>query len=300
MEKGITTLKQARDLFPDNYQITGSIAEIYTYQGKYDKAEAELTKLTEKNQPLEIKRFGSHQLLEFYPYQGKYRKSINLLDKFIKMYLQENDTTHAMLEYMNKGRYWLWGWNDREKAWKETEKTFPFKNKLMTNIYYRAPLRLMQVYHGDYAEVKSIADSLAGIPSERWRRHVLESLIYSLTRDEKNAEISADSVLQNGRPFTKILVLYPLAECQYEGGQLYKALESLKKLQTINVWAIRPIYYPKSFYLMGKIYEKKGDTKLAIKNYEKFLELWKDADQDLPDLIDAEKRYKTLKGKLTS
>jgi serine/threonine protein kinase/tetratricopeptide (TPR) repeat protein len=300
LEKGITTLKQARDLFPDNYQITNSIAEIYTFQGKYDKAEAELTKLTEENQPPEIKRFGSHQLLEFYPYQGKYRKSINLLDKFIKMYLQENDTTRAMLEYMNKGRYWLWGWNDREKAWKETEKTFPFKNKLMANIYYRAPLRLMQVYHGDYAEVKSIADSLGEIPSEKRREHFLKSLIYSMRRDEKNAEIFADSVLQNGRPFTKIFVLYPLAECQYEKGLLDKALESLKKLQTINVWAIRPIYYPRSFYLMGKIYEKKGDTDNAIKSYEKFLELWKDADQDLPDLIDAKKRHKALKGKLTS
>ena len=59
------------------------------------------------------------------------------------------------------------------------------------------------------------------------------------------------------------------------------------------VW-IRGIYYPKSFYLMGKIYEKKGDTKLAIKNYKKFLELWQDADTDLPDLIDAKTRYVKL------
>ena len=51
---------------------------------------------------------------------------------------------------------------------------------------------------------------------------------------------------------------------------------------------------------MGKIYEKKGDANLAVKNYEKFLELWKDADQDLPDLIDAKKRYKALKEKSTS
>jgi hypothetical protein len=46
---------------------------------------------------------------------------------------------------------------------------------------------------------------------------------------------------------------------------------------------------------MGKIYEKKGDTNLAIRNYEKFLELWKDADKDLPDLIDVKTRYAKLK-----
>ena len=57
----------------------------------------------------------------------------------------------------------------------------------------------------------------------------------------------------------------------------------------------RAIYFPKSFYLLGKIYEKKGDNQLAIQNYEKFLDLWKDADKDLPDLIDAKKRLAKLK-----
>ena len=114
-------------------------------------------------------------------------------------------------------------------------------------------------------------------------------------RDQENAEIFADSVIQAGDGFPIMFVLYPLAECQYENGNFNKALESLNKMQKIYdpVW-IRGIYYPKSFYLMGKIYEKKGDTRLAIKNYEKFLTLWKGADEDLPDLIDAKTRYAKL------
>ena len=52
---------------------------------------------------------------------------------------------------------------------------------------------------------------------------------------------------------------------------------------------------PNGFYLLGKIYEKNGDTQLAIQNYEKFLDLWKDVDKDLPDLIDAKKRLAKLK-----
>jgi len=49
-----------------------------------------------------------------------------------------------------------------------------------------------------------------------------------------------------------------------------------------------------SFLLLGKIYEKKGDTQLAIENYEKFLDLWKNADEDLPDLIEAKERLSHL------
>ena len=50
-----------------------------------------------------------------------------------------------------------------------------------------------------------------------------------------------------------------------------------------------------SFLLLRKIYEKKGDTQLAIENSEKFLDLWKDADEDLPDLIDAKTRWRNYK-----
>ena len=38
---------------------------------------------------------------------------------------------------------------------------------------------------------------------------------------------------------------------------------------------------------------------LARKNYEKFLNLWKITDEDLPDLIDAKPRLAKLKGVAT-
>ncbi len=52
--------------------------------------------------------------------------------------------------------------------------------------------------------------------------------------------------------------------------------------------------YPKTFYLLGKIYEKKGDINLAVENYEKLLDIWIDADKDLPYLLDAKKRLARL------
>lgn len=54
--------------------------------------------------------------------------------------------------------------------------------------------------------------------------------------------------------------------------------------------------YPLGFHLLGKIYEKKGEKQRAIEKTEKFLYLWKDADPDLPDLIDAKERLARLKG----
>ena len=75
-------------------------------------------------------------------------------------------------------------------------------------------------------------------------------------------------------------------------------MASLQKLQSLRndqygYWAM---FYPKSFYLLVRIYESKGKKKLAMQNYEKLLELWKEADEDLPELIDAKARLERLRG----
>jgi tetratricopeptide (TPR) repeat protein len=292
LEQGISTLKQARDLLPNNYEITGSIADLYTYLGLFAKAEEELKTLVENNQTPNAKLYGYEELADFYPFQGKYRRALHFADKAIELSWQNKDTTRASISHIRKGFLLFFGWNDLDGAWKEAEKTFPFNDKI-TFLPYWGALYTMQAYHGDYAEALSVAKT---IPI-KWAYLLAESIIYSLEQDEKNAEIFADSTFQTCSDFAKISILYLLAECQFEKGLFDKALESLRKLQPINsnFYYWRSAYYPKSFYLMGKIYEKKGDTTLAIRNYEKFLELWKDADKDLPDLIDAKTRYAKLK-----
>jgi len=47
---------------------------------------------------------------------------------------------------------------------------------------------------------------------------------------------------------------------------------------------------------LAKLYEGKRLTQKSIMEYEKFLEILKDADKNIPELIDAKKRYDKLVG----
>jgi tetratricopeptide (TPR) repeat protein len=53
--------------------------------------------------------------------------------------------------------------------------------------------------------------------------------------------------------------------------------------------------YANSYYMLGKIAEQQGDRGRAVENYQKFLDLWKDADPGLPEVEDARQRLAGLK-----
>jgi tetratricopeptide (TPR) repeat protein len=52
--------------------------------------------------------------------------------------------------------------------------------------------------------------------------------------------------------------------------------------------------YAKSFFMLGRIYEQKGWKGKAIESYQKFLDLWKDADPAIPEIEDARLRLIAL------
>jgi len=92
------------------------------------------------------------------------------------------------------------------------------------------------------------------------------------------------------------LFLDSLASAYYKAGDNEKAQQEYEKITSLTTGRI---YYgdicAKSFYMLGKIYELKGWKGKAIEHYEKFLDLWKDADPGIPEVEDARKRLAGLK-----
>ena len=91
------------------------------------------------------------------------------------------------------------------------------------------------------------------------------------------------------------LFLYELAFTYYKAGDLDKALDKFEKITKLTLGRLYfGDLYAKSFYYLGKTNQKKDHEGKAIDNYEKFLDLWKNADPGLPEKEDARKQLKKL------
>jgi len=90
-------------------------------------------------------------------------------------------------------------------------------------------------------------------------------------------------------------LLDDLGSAYFKNGDMDKARKAYEKINSQLSSRWNGEIYVKSYYMLGRIAEQQGDKTKAIERYQKFLDLWKDADPGIPEVEDTRKRLAGLK-----
>ena len=283
--QALETCRKGIEIYPENPNLQGGIGRIYIYQGEYEEAEKYLKSMIGEEKSNSIRIQGYSKLADLYAYLGKYNLMMNMYDNSIELYRQENNMHMVADHGIKKAFLMIWGRGKKDGVLKEVEKTLEVKNPGC--LLYNLGLALIYIDFQYFDKAYSLSEQFF---DENFQQSV-KTREYFNKKEWEKAIYATKAYGNYGRHPTK---RYQIAQCYFELGNWQKAIEEIEAVQNLysgfGWWNI----YPKTFYLLGKIYEKKGDISLAIENYEKLLDIWKDADKDLPDLIDAQKRYAGL------
>ena len=279
--------------------------DIYVYQGDLNRAEIEYNKLLDHKE-LSTQIMGIGYLADLHSLRGQFKESKKLRGTYIEMAEKMGD-----MGGVRAGRLALTYVHiitrDYEKALEECEKVWTSAVEEDDVSFQRAALYwkgLAYIGQKSLDEAVQTADDLKKIIDAGPIKNLIRMYYYLMGEVELEREIYDQAIdyFERIRPLItktsswRIILAGSLGTAHFKAGHLEQAREEFEKV-------ISPIpgrvgygdIYAKAFYNLGQIFEQQGNTAQAIENYEKFLDLWKNADPGLPEVDDAKTRLARLK-----
>jgi len=304
-ELALAEVDKALSLNPTRYQSINGKGDIFLYMGDLKKAEEEYKKLQERKEPV-VRALSRQRLGRLYKLQGRFKDVRKIGQESLEHAerLGQNTWISNIISGLSYVERRL-GNPDRalvllNKRWNSAVEDEDFGSQ-------RGTLFDMGL---TYLEMKSINEALK--TADRLKKMIEQGMNEKLIRNyyflmgmielEKNNYSKAIEFFKKGLPLLPATSSSHLQLADFTGLAYYKAgdLENARQEyeRVASLATGRQDFgdlYAKGFYMLGIIYEQQGSRGKAIEHYEKFLDLWKNADPGFPEVENARKRLAGLK-----
>lgn len=282
-DEAIETLQHCLKLAPNDPNIYDSLGMAYQWAGRYSDAIQTFEKALALNPQFEI---ALAHLGNTYTWQGRYRDAVRQYERFIQAATFDGMRARgynnlAMLHLKRKE------FAEAERAAKETMK-YDKKNV--------GPSLFIALERSDLAAAEKLmaiseADRFADRGNrgyERERSYRRGYLALKSGRADEAIEHFKEAVKQ--RPMVWYIDAFEdcLANTYLELGRYDEAIKEYERILKLNP------NYPLAHYHLAQAYEQQSQIEQARAEYEKFLQAWKEADNDLPEILAARKRIAEL------
>jgi tetratricopeptide (TPR) repeat protein/DNA-binding winged helix-turn-helix (wHTH) protein len=263
-------------LAPNEPNAHNSLGLILHWAGRYDEAIAAYEKSLALDPDFDL---ATVHLGNAYFHQGRYRKAIDQYQRYIQIAQSQMERARGY------GRIaWVY-WKKGDRALAEANARRELRLE-PTAVFNSVTLALDR---GDFARVeqamrrtKQFSYTSRGARTSRRYPAFFNGWIAFKQGRADDAVASFKQTLKHRPP---IWATDPYEDClanaYLELGRLDEAIAEYERLLRLNP------NYPLAQYHLGQAYERKGDGERAREAYRNFMQIWKDADADIPEVINA-------------
>ncbi len=290
-EEAITYYERASEITPRLAMSKHALANAYLFSGHVGKSIATLQEVVDGDYQDKAK-FEAFAAIagNVMPYLGRFHEAMALANAGLDSLRARGET--EMLPELEVGiaSLYYWAWNDVGTARVLVEKTYDYPDSAKSMDYWMN-LTAFNVVTGRVDEGMKIFEEHN---KEKYVVPLFEALAASSSGDCSGAEALLDSIsmIPEGK-FASII--FRTAVCYYDEGNYKAAMPNFKRVIHFDNAALENAFFiALSYYYLGRSHDQLGQSSEALENYRKFLNIWKDADEDQPKLADARERLAAL------
>jgi len=309
IDDAIASYKKALELKPDFYS-NFKLGLLYIYKREYARADS-VSQAMAASSSQWLRSFGRSGLALSLIYRGRFRDGLVMFDQGIAAdRLEQYEGEAHTVKLIGKVDCYR-GMGQVDSALAELNRFQTLNRRLNPHDIDNERSWQVELWaeKGELVQAGKVAAALqADIEkadtSQRYVYQCAQGCIafargdYQTAVRELERAVAAGSGLERAAEAGQLFGMrYMLGRAYLTSGMLDRAVAEFEKAMTRLDWAqaVNPLESVKCHYYLGQAYEQSGWKAKAIEQYQTFLEIWKDADRELPEITDARRRLAKLR-----